>query len=194
MTLPLVLASSSPYRRELLQRLTLRFSCFSPEIDESPFPGETPIDLACRLSKEKALAVAKIYPAALVIASDQVAELAGQAIGKPGRLEAARQQLSRASGRTLLFHTGLCVYNSSSGRIQLGCVTTEVVFRPLSDEAIDNYLKQEDALDCAGSFKAEGLGISLFEKLSSEDPTALIGLPLILLSTFLLEEGINPLG
>ena len=189
---PLVLASASPYRRELLARLRLPFVWQSPEIDESPAPGEQPAALVVRLAEHKARAVATRHPASIIIGSDQVAVLTNDEIlTKPGILANARKQLAKLSGREVVFHTGLCVFNAASDSIQTGCIPVAVKFRKLEPGEIDNYLDQEQPFDCAGSFKSEGLGISLLESISGSDPTALIGLPLIRLSEMLRLEGIN---
>ncbi len=184
-----MLASGSRYRRELLERFGIPFETLSPEVDEAPLAGEKPRDTAVRLARAKAQAVVAQRPGALVIGSDQVAEVEGDAIGKPGTLENARTQLRRLSGRTVAFHTALCVISGASGPRHERVVTTEVVFRALSDRDIDRYLAREPALDCAGSAKSEGLGISLLARLGGDDPTALVGLPLIALSEVLRIEG-----
>ncbi len=181
----LILASSSSYRRDLLQRLTKNFSQLAPEVDESALAGETPAALASRLALAKANAVAAIRPGAIVIGSDQVAALGTQMLGKPGDHENARAQLLACSGRTMSFHTALCLIDGRDGRIQQALDITQVHFRNLHGVEIDAYLRVEQPYDCAGSFKAEGLGIALFERLQTEDPTALIGLPLIALNRLL---------
>ena len=185
----LVLASTSVYRRELLQRLGLPFESWSPDVDEAPLPAEPPRETAIRLARLKAEAGARKFPKAWVIGSDQVADLDGRAIGKPGTFENARRQLRDVSGHSVLFHTALCVWNDRLERRHERLVTTEVAFRRLSDAEIDRYLVREHALDCAGSAKSEGLGISLLSRLHGEDPTALVGLPLIALSAILRAEG-----
>jgi MAF protein len=190
-TLPLVLASSSPYRRELLSRLGLAFSYASPDIDESPLPGETVSQLVQRLSRSKAEALAAQNPAALIIGSDQAALLDSTILGKPGNHEAALAQLRAASGRTIEFHTGLCLLNTGSGHCQLTEEVFSVQFRQLDEDEIERYLRAEQPYDCAGSFKAEGLGISLFEGFAGRDPNSLIGLPLIALCGFLRVEGLE---
>lgn len=187
---PLILASGSRYRRELLQRLALPFTCESPDIDESARPGETPADLARRLAREKALAVAGRHTAALVIGSDQVADCAGTILGKPGTEAQAIAQLQAASGRTVTFWTGLALVDALSGRMQEAVIRCDVDFRDLCDAEIRRYVAIEQPLDCAGSFKSEGLGIVLFRRLVSDDPTALVGLPLIALCDMLRAEGI----
>lgn len=178
-TPPLVLASSSPYRRELLARLELPHQCRSPDIDESPRPGEAPRELAARLAVAKARALVNAFPAHLILGSDQVAECDGEALGKPGGPERARAQLRRASGREVHFHTAVAVLDTATGRLLEARDFTRVVFRTLGETEIERYLEREAPWDCAGSFRAEGLGITLFEAVHSEDPTALIGLPLI---------------
>lgn len=188
--LPLVLASSSPYRRELLGRLRLPFTVSVPDVDESPWPGEAPAATAERLAVAKAEAVAARHPDALIIGSDQVAYCAGERFGKPGTRDNARRQLRALSGQEVIFHTGLCLLNARSGRRHLRGVPTEVRFRELSDDEIERYLDLEDALNCAGSARSEGLGISLLEWMRSDDPTALVGLPLIALAEMLRAEGI----
>ena len=191
----LILASTSRYRRELLERLQLVFETQSPETDESVMPGETPLEVARRLSRAKARAVAARHPNAVVIGSDQTATLDGLAtLGKAGHLAAARQQLRAASGRALRFHTGLAVVCLAGGFESVDVVDTVVRFRELSDEAIERYLALEPAFDCAGSAKAEGLGIALMAGFESTDPTAIVGLPLITLAHRLAEAGLDPLG
>ena len=189
---PLVLASTSRYRRELLSRLVTGFATTAPDTDESAIDGETPATMAQRLATEKALAVAARHPGAVVIGSDQVAELDGQALGKPGNHEAAHRQLAASSGRELLFHTAVHVITADGRHLQSRDVT-RVRFRQLSDVEIERYLQHEQPYDCAGSFKSEGLGIALFETISSQDPTALIGLPLIATAQLLRQAGIDPL-
>ena len=187
----LILASSSPYRRELLQRLRLPFRCQSPDIDERPRPHEDPRALAQRLAREKALRVAAGHPGALVIGSDQVATCDGGPIGKPGSHEAAFAQLRAFSGREVLFHTAVCV---TDGRRHLQDeVTTACAFLALSDAQIEHYLRAEQPYDTAGSAKAEALGIALMTGMRSDDPTALIGLPLIAVCRMLREFGLDPL-
>jgi septum formation protein len=184
---PLVLASGSRYRRELLERLRLPFEVHAPDIDEAAVPNETPVATAKRLSRLKAEAVALRFPAAVVIGSDQVAECDGEAFGKPGTHDAAVAQLRTLRGRTVAFHSGLCVIAPSGSDLstQVDVVTTTVRFRALDDNAIDAYLRSEQPYDCAGSAKAEALGIVLLERIDSSDPTALIGLPLIALVSML---------
>lgn len=189
----LVLASKSPYRRSLLDRLKISYSCDSPDIDESPLAGESIEDMVVRLAASKARAVAHRHPHALVIGSDQSAALNGRALSKPGNFENALAQLGQASGQRIVFQTGLCLLNTGSGREQTACVPYTVVFRELTKDKIERYLKKEQPYNCAGSFKSEGLGISLFEKFEGEDPNALIGLPLIRLIEFLENEGLDVL-
>ena len=184
---PLVLASSSPYRAELLRRLGLAFSTDSPAIDESLAPDER-VPAAClRLAAAKAAAVAERQPSALILASDQLAELNGKPLGKPGHREAAARQLRQLSGATVRFHTAVCLYHDANSRTRLD--ETQVRFRRLTDAEIERYLRAEPAFDCAGSFKSEGLGISLTEHIDSQDPTALIGLPLIATAALLRQAG-----
>ena len=187
----LILASSSRYRRELLQRLGVPFESWAPEVDESPRPAEPPRETAIRLARVKAEAGARRFPQAWIVGSDQVADLDGQAIGKPGTFENARAQLRAVSGHSVLFHTALCVFNARQQRRHERLVTTEVAFRRLTDAEIDRYLEREHALDCAGSAKSEGLGISLLSRLGGDDPTALVGLPLIALAAILRAEGFD---
>jgi septum formation protein len=187
----LVLASGSRYRRELLERLGVPFKVVSPDVDESARPGEMPRQTAVRLARAKAEAVGRRHRSAWIIGSDQVADLDGQPLGKPGTLEAAREQLHALSGHTVLFHTALCFWNAREERRHERLVTTDVAFRRLTDTEIERYLEREPALDCAGSAKSEGLGISLLTRLGGDDPTALIGLPLIALSAMLRAEGFD---
>jgi septum formation protein len=187
----LILASGSRYRRELLERLGLPFEAWSPDVDESPLPSEPPRDLAVRLARAKAEAAGRRQPSAWIIGSDQVADLDGEPLGKPGTVENARRQLRRLSGHTVLFHTALCFSNARLERRHERLVTTDVGFRRLTDLEIDRYLSREPALDCAGSAKSEGLGISLLSRLGGDDPTALVGLPLIALSAMLRAEGFD---
>ncbi|WP_370652548.1 Maf family nucleotide pyrophosphatase [Polynucleobacter sp.] len=183
----LILASTSVYRRELLERLRIPFSVVSPRVDETPLPNESTLDLALRLAKAKAAAVAMDHPDAWVIGSDQVADLCGAAIGKPGNFERAMAQLQLMRGATVTFHTALCLMRGDTESTL--SVPTEVTFRKLSDEVLEAYLHAEEPYDCAGSAKSEGLGISLLETIKSDDPTALIGLPLIALSGLLRDAG-----
>jgi MAF protein len=187
----LLLASSSPYRRELLARLRLPFTCKSPDIDESHRPGESAMDLVQRLAREKAQALADAYPDHLIIGSDQVAVLEGQILGKPHTFERALQQLSAASGNSVTFLTGLALLNSSTGNCQVDCVPFTVHMRDLDQASIERYLHAEQPFDCAGSFKAEGLGVSLFRRTEGDDATSLIGLPLIRLVDMLIKEGVH---
>jgi len=189
----LVLASTSRYRRELLERLTSRFRVESPQVDESAPPGLTPTDLAARLAIAKASAVSGRNPGALIIGSDQVADCGGVVLGKPGNIEQARQQLRASSGSTVVFHTAVCLVDTRSKPMcaVVALDTTSVLFRTLDDAEIDRYIERERPLDCAGSFKSEGLGIGLFERIESADPTALIGLPLIALCKLLRQAGIT---
>lgn len=189
--LPLILASSSAYRRELLARLHLPFTCVSPNIDESHRHDESAIDLVKRLSLEKAQALTSSHPNHLIIGSDQVAVLNGQIIGKPHTFDKAREQLLAASGASVTFLTGLTLLNSRQGTHQTDCIPFTVHMRPLSRERIERYLHMEQPYDCAGSFKAEGLGVSLFQRTEGDDATSLIGLPLIRLVDMLLAEGIE---
>ena len=189
--LPLLLASSSVYRRELLTRLRLPFSCSSPDIDESHRPGETAIELVKRLSLEKAQALANSHPDHLIIGSDQVAVLGGQIIGKPHTHDKAHQQLMSASGASVSFLTGLTLLNSQTGHHQTDCIPFTVHMRTLSAEQIERYLLAEQPYDCAGSFKAEGLGVTLFQRTEGDDATSLVGLPLIRLVDMLLAEGVH---
>lgn len=185
----LVLGSTSPYRAELLGRLGLPFEQAAPDIDESAQPGETPDALVRRLSEQKARAVAASYPDALIIGSDQVALTGGKVTGKPGDHETAKGQLRAASGNRVSFLTGLCLLDSASGEAQVDAVPFHVHFRELDDALIDSYLEREQPFNCAGSFKSEGLGIALFERLEGDDPSALMGLPLIRLCSMLARAG-----
>jgi len=189
----LILGSSSPFRRELLDRLGLDYECDSPEIDESRLEGETAEAMVLRLAEAKARAVAKRHPDALIIGSDQVAVLGEQILGKPGTHDKAIEQLRAASGQRVIFQTGLCLYDSRSNTAQLDRVPFAVQFRHLSDEQIEHYLQRERPYNCAGSFKSEGLGIALFERMQGEDPNALIGLPLIQLVSMLETAGVQVL-
>jgi septum formation protein len=186
-----VLASTSPYRRELLARFGLPFSQLASGVDESPLTGEPPAALAARLSEAKTRALVQRCPDALIIGSDQTAASGGLTFGKPGNFAAARAQLQRLSGQTAHFYTAVTVLNAASGEAASRTTITEVVFRTLKPEEIDRYLEREQPYDCAGSFKAEGLGIALFKAIRSDDPTALIGLPLIQLRELLSGFGID---
>lgn len=183
----LILASTSVYRRELLGRLRIPFEIISPKVDEAPLLGEGTLNLALRLAKAKAAAVAQDHPDAWVIGSDQVADLCGAALGKPGNFERAMAQLQLMRGATVTFHTALCLMHGETETTL--SIPTEVTFRKLSDEILKAYLHAEEPYDCAGSAKSEGLGISLLETINSDDPTALIGLPLIALSGLLRDAG-----
>ena len=185
----LVLASGSPYRRELLSRLEVPFTTWSPDIDEHALAGESPRDTARRLAAAKARAAQARFPSALIVGSDQVAELDGHPIGKPGNLANAREQLRMMRGRNVRFHTAVCLL--AAERLQEETVTTEVAFREFTDAEAERYLEREPAFDCAGSAKSEALGIALLERLRGDDPTALVGLPLIALSRMLRGEGIE---
>ena len=186
----IVLASTSPFRRELLSRLQLRFELAAPNVDESALAGETPAATAERLSVAKARAVADRYPDGLIIGSDQVAYMGEVRFGKPIIRENAMAQLRSMSGKTVIFHTGLCLLNARTGRSHVRGIPTEVRFRELSDDEILRYLDKEDALNCAGSARSEGLGISLLESLRGDDPNALVGLPLVVLCEMLRAEGV----
>ncbi len=183
----LILASTSVYRQELLKRLCIPFDVISPKVDETPLTGESTLDLALRLAHAKAQAVATQFPDAWVIGSDQVADLCGAAIGKPGNFDRALAQLQLMRGQTVTFHTALCLMKGASQTTV--CIPTEVTFRKLPDDVLENYLHTEEPYDCAGSAKSEGLGISLLEAIKSDDPTALIGLPLIALTGLLRDAG-----
>jgi septum formation protein len=185
----LILASTSPYRRQLLTRLGLEFDVLRPEADETPLSNESPSSLADRLADMKARSVAQRHPQAWVIGSDQVAEFGGQPMSKPGDFERAADQLAAASGHTINFHTAVTLYRHSDRRAMRLHDTTRVRFRTLTAVEIERYLHAEQPYDCAGSFKAVGLGITLFEAIDSRDPTALIGLPLIGLCGLLREAG-----
>jgi MAF protein len=193
-TPPIVLASTSPFRRELLGRLGLAFETAAPSVDEQPLAGESAQGLVLRLAESKARAVAPRYPDALIIGSDQVASIGGAVLGKPTNRQAALEQLAEASGRTALFRTGLCLLNATTGQAQVLCEPFKVHFRALSSRQIQSYIDREQPFDCAGSFKSEGLGIALFERLEGADPTALVGLPLIRLVDMLANEGVDVLA
>ncbi|MGE5472548.1 MAG: Maf family protein [Bacteroidota bacterium] len=190
MTQPLILASTSPYRRELLARLGLPFQVANPQTDESPIAGESPENMALRLAEAKARAVAADFPDALIIGSDQVATVDGQIYGKPGDHQRAVDQLRALSGKTVNFFTGLCLYNARTGQAEVRGVPTLVGFRQLSDSEIENYLRREPAYNCAGSAKSEGLGIALLTSMQGDDPNALVGLPLIALCDLLRKQGV----
>jgi len=189
----LVLASTSPFRRAVLEKLGVPFDVVSPEVDETPLPGETPEALVERLAIAKAQAVADQREAGLVIGSDQVAVIDGEILGKPGSHERAVAQLRRASGKRVTFLTGLALVNAGSGRVQSEVAPFHVHFRDLTESLIENYLKREQPYNCAGSFKSEALGIVLFERLEGDDPNTLIGLPLIRLVRMLEAEGVSVL-
>ncbi|MEI7613059.1 MAG: Maf family nucleotide pyrophosphatase [Betaproteobacteria bacterium] len=189
----IVLASTSSYRRELLDRLGISFITTNPDTNETPIEGETPEETALRLSEFKARAVATQYPNALIIGSDQVAYLDGRVFGKPGNHENAVKQLQAMRGRTVNFFTGLCLLNSETGKAHLRGVPTLVTFRNLTDAEIENYLRKERPYNCAGSAKSEGLGIAIIAKMEGEDPNALIGLPLIALCDLFRLEGVKVL-
>ena len=187
----IVLASSSPYRKELLSRVLNDFSCESPDIDETPFPDEEPVEHVARLAEQKAMTVSLNHPDSIIIGSDQICVLDGQILGKPHTEEKAIQQLQACTGKTVIFYTSLCVLESGQQAKTIDVVVTEVSFRVLEKGEIERYVQREQPLDCAGSFKCEGLGIALFESLSSKDPTALIGLPLITLAQSLRKLGVQ---
>jgi 7-methyl-GTP pyrophosphatase len=187
----LVLGSTSPFRKALLQRLHIDFECDSPDIDESPLDNEDVTAMVIRLAIAKAQAISARHPDSLIIGSDQSAVLNGEILSKPGNFENAFKQLSRASGHKVTFQTGLCLLNTGTGNIQSSCVPYTVVFKKLTPEMIESYLHKEEPYNCAGSFKSEGLGIALFERFEGSDPNALIGLPLIELVNFLGNEGVS---
>ena len=190
----LVLGSSSRYRSELLQRLRIPFEVSSPDVDETPFPGEAPATLAMRLALEKARAIARIWPAAVVIGADQVADLNGLPLGKPGNHTRATEQLRQMRGKTVIFQTAVAVVCAETGFEQGSLAAVRVKFRDLSDAEIENYLLAEQPYDCAGSAKSEGLGIALLESIDSDDPTALVGLPLIRTCALLRAAGLTLLS
>jgi septum formation protein len=187
----LVLGSSSRYRRELLSRLNVPFEVIAPDVDETPLPGEAPLALAQRLALAKAQAVAAQFPHAVVIGSDQVADLHGQPLGKPGSHERATEQLRIMRGHTVIFQTALAVVRQATGFVQQDVAAVRVVFRDLSDQEIETYLRTEQPYDCAGSAKSEGLGIALLERIDNDDPTALIGLPLIRTARMIRAAGVT---
>lgn len=190
----ILLASGSPYRRQLLARLCPQAEALAPQLDETPKAGESPRDLALRLAQSKALSLASnLDTDCLIIGSDQVASLEGKPIGKPGNHERAQAQLRAASGRWMIFYTGLCLHDNRNGKTRTRCETYRVKFRSLSPAQIDRYLNLEQAYDCAGTFKAESLGIRLFEQMEGDDPNTLIGLPLIALTDLLLDADYDPL-
>lgn len=186
----IILGSTSPYRRALLERLGMPFRTDSPLTDEAQLPGETPQALVRRLAEAKARDVGARHRDALIIGSDQVACVDAEILGKPGSRENAIAQLAAAAGRSVTFHTGLCLYNSANGRVQVAVEPFTVHFRPLDRTQIERYIDREQPFDCAGSFKSEGYGITLFSALEGRDPNALIGLPLILLIEMLAREGV----
>jgi len=190
----LILGSTSPYRRELLARLRLPFEVQAPQVDETPQPGETPASLALRLALAKARAVAAAQPDAVVIGSDQVADLDGQPVGKPGNHERATAQLQAMSGRRIVFQTAVAVVRPATGYERVLLAPVGVRFRRLGEAEIERYLRAEQPYDCAGSAKCETLGIALLDAIESDDPTALVGLPLIRTCTLLREAGIDPLA
>jgi 7-methyl-GTP pyrophosphatase len=187
----LVLASTSPYRRALLERLGVPFSVAGPAVAEARLPGERADAMAVRLARAKAQAVAGAFPSALILGSDQVAECDGRLLGKPGDHERAAAQLRALSGREALFHTAVCLYNAGTRAVGERVVPSRVRFRTLDDGLIERYLRKEKPYDCAGSAKAEGLGIALIERIEADDPTALIGLPLIAVVGLLREQGFD---
>ncbi|MGV1044780.1 MULTISPECIES: Maf family nucleotide pyrophosphatase [unclassified Limnohabitans] len=190
-TRPVVLGSTSRYRRELMERLRIPFSVAAPDVDETPATGESPRDLALRLALAKAKAVAAQHPESVVIGSDQVADLAGVPLGKPGEHARAVQQLRQMRGQTVVFQTALAVVCLATGFEAVDLAAVRVVFRDLSDDEIESYLQAEKPYDCAGSAKSEGLGIALLESIDNDDPTALIGLPLIRTARLLRQAGVK---
>ena len=187
----IILGSTSPFRKALLERLDINFDCDSPDIDETPQADEAVEDMVVRLAISKARGIADRHPDSLIIGSDQSAVLNGKKLSKPGNFENAFRQLSDASGQKIIFQTGLCLLNTKTGNIQSACVPYTVVFKELTPSMIENYLHKEEPYNCAGSFKSEGLGIALFERFEGSDPNALIGLPLIQLVDFLKNEGVS---
>ena len=194
LTRSLILGSTSPYRRELLQHLSVPFTTAAPDIDETRLPAESPADMVKRLSLGKAKAVAATHTDALIIGSDQCAVLREEVMGKPGTHANAVSQLRKASGQTVTFLTGLCLYDSRDNSYQLDIVPFEVDFRTLTDTEIENYLLKDQPYNCAGSFRSESLGVTLFERMRGDDPSALIGLPLIRLSQMLRQAGVDLLA
>ena len=190
---PLILASTSRYRRELLNRLQLPFSVEPPGVDETPWPGEAPEALARRLAQEKARAVARHHPGSVVIGSDQVADLAGQPLGKPGTHDRAVEQLRRMSGQRVVFQTALAVVRQDTGFEASDLAAVTVAFRTLSDREIETYLRLDEPYDCAGSARSESLAVALLTSIESDDPTALVGLPLIRTCALLRAAGLDPL-
>lgn len=189
----IILASTSPWRRMLLEKLGVPFECAAPTTDETPLADESPRHLVLRLAQEKAQSLAQRYPQHLIIGSDQVCVLEGEITGKPHTEEKAHEQLRKASGNIVTFYTGLALFNSATGHLQTECEPFDVHFRHLSDREIEDYVRKERPLQCAGSFKSEGLGITLFERLEGRDPNTLVGLPLIALCQMLRREHRNPL-
>ena len=187
----LILGSSSPYRRELLERLRLPFTVVSPKIDETPQSGETPPETALRLALEKARYIAQSHPNALIIGADQVATVNGEQVGKAGGFDKALTQLQMMRGKTALFHSALCLYDARNDTYQLENIITQTTFRDLPDDDLAAYLRIEQPYDCAGSAKVEALGITILEKVESDDPTALVGLPLIALTGMLRAAGVR---
>ena len=187
----IVLGSTSPFRKSLLERLHIDFICDSPDINETPLENEAVDEMVVRLAIAKAQAVANNHTDALIIGSDQSAMLDNEILSKPGNFENAFKQLSRASGKKIIFQTGLCLLNTNTGNIQSACVPYTVIFKTLTPNMIENYLRKEEPYNCAGSFKSEALGIALFEGFEGNDPNALIGLPLITLVNFLTNEGFS---
>ena len=185
----LVLASTSTFRRDLLNRLGISFETANPQTDESPLSGESPENMALRLSEAKARAVSPLFPDALIIGSDQVAILDGRVYGKPGTHDNAVRQLQTMRGKTVNFYTGLCVLDARTGKAQVRGIPTLVTFRDLADQEIENYLRREQPYNCAGAAKSEGLGIAIIARMQGDDPNALIGLPLIALCDLLQEAG-----
>ena len=188
-SLPIVLASTSSYRKELLQRMGIDFKTVAPDVDESSLPGESPENLVKRLAEAKARVIGKTCEA-LIIGSDQVAVSGDEILGKPGSHENALVQLRKLSGKLVTFQTGLCLLNSTSNEMQVDTVPFRVQFRKLDEQQIERYLRADQPYNCAGSFKSEGLGITLFERMDGDDPTALIGLPLIRLTSMLMQAGV----
>lgn len=191
MTQPLLLASTSPFRKALLDKLQYPFDTASPETDESTLPNETAEQLVTRLAEAKAKACAPSHPEHLIIGSDQVCVINGSIIGKPHTAENAVLQLQAASGQVVTFYTGLCLHNAKNGHSDVICEPFHVHFRELTDQEIRNYIEREAPLNCAGSFKSEGLGIALFDKLDGRDPNTLVGLPLIALREMLAKQGVR---
>ncbi len=191
MSKQIILGSTSPFRKELMEKLYIPFITDSPDIDETRLDQETPETMVKRLSVEKAKKVAENHPNALIIGSDQCAVLEGEVMGKPGNHKNAFQQLSKSSGKRVTFYTGLCLFDSGTGEYQLDCVPFYVNFRNLSEDEINHYLYLDQPYNCAGSFKSEGLGITLFSKMEGDDPSSLIGLPLIRLCEMLRQHDVN---